>query len=116
MDHHDVERVAIVALGRRHEPPVMGIDQPGQQGFAEGEGFKFRIIGEFGAAAAGCLDNDMYVAVFRKGGRLKKFGMAYRDLRVPINSAANKTMPAAPPRGNASRRALGNGPYAACAC
>ena len=33
MDHHDVERVAVISLGRRHEPPIMRIGQPGKKSF-----------------------------------------------------------------------------------
>jgi hypothetical protein len=35
MNHHDVERVAVIGFGRRHEPPIMRIRQPGEERFGE---------------------------------------------------------------------------------
>ena len=72
MDHHDVERVTVIGLCRWHEPPVVGVRQSGQQGFAQSEGSKLKIVGELRAAAAGRLDDHMRVAVFSEGGHVEE--------------------------------------------
>ena len=76
MNHHDVERIAVIGFGRWHKAPVVGIGQPGQERLGERECFELRVVGEFRAAATRRFDHDMHVAVFCEGGRLMKFGMA----------------------------------------
>ena len=66
MNHHDVERVAVIRLCRWHKAPVVGIGQPSEERLGEGECFELRIVSEFRAAATRCFDNDMDVAVFRE--------------------------------------------------
>ena len=90
MDHHDVERVAVIGFGRGHEAPIVGIGQAGQQRFAEGEGFELRVVGEFRAAAAGCFDDDMDVAVFREGRQVDEIGhgVLSRTNKMPSNQTA----------------------------
>ena len=67
MDHHDVERIAVIGFGRWHEAPVMGIGQSGEERFREDECFQFGVVRKFGPAPAGRFHDDMDVAVFCKG-------------------------------------------------
>ena len=79
MDHHDVERVAVIGLRRRHEAPVMRISQAGQQRFAQRKAFELWIVGEFRPAAAGRFDNNMNVAIIRKGRQVDR-NLAWLEL------------------------------------
>jgi hypothetical protein len=67
VDHHDVERIAVVSFGRWHEAPVMGIGQSGEKRFREDEGVEFRVVRKFGSAPARRFHDDTHVAIFRKG-------------------------------------------------
>jgi hypothetical protein len=72
VDHHDVEGIAVSGSGRWHKAPVMGIGQSGEERFRESEGFELRVVRNFGAAAAGCFDDDMHVAILCEGRKVNE--------------------------------------------
>ena len=44
MDHHDVERIAVIGFRRWQEAPVMGIGQSSEERFLDGECFQFLVL------------------------------------------------------------------------
>jgi hypothetical protein len=74
MDHHDIERIAVIGLRRWNEPPVMRIGQAGEERLGERERFELGVVGEFRAAAARRFDDDMYVPRFSEGRQVDEIG------------------------------------------
>jgi hypothetical protein len=67
VNHHDVERVAVIGFRRWHEAPVMGIGQSSEERFREDECFQFLVVCELSSAPARRFHDNMHVAIFCKG-------------------------------------------------
>jgi hypothetical protein len=63
VNHHDVDRITVIGLGRWHEAPIVRIGQSGEERFGERECFDLGVIREFGAAATRRFDDNKYVAI-----------------------------------------------------
>jgi hypothetical protein len=79
MNDEDIERIAVLGLGRWDETPIVGIGQSHQQRFGQRECPELRIEFELGAATTRRFDHRVDVALIGPG---RQFGVI-RHIAMP---------------------------------
>src|ERR1700733_2629025 len=69
---HDIDRVAVIGLGRGHEPPVVRIGKTRQQRLRQRKCLELWVVIELSPAAPGRFDHNANVTVFGKGRQIDK--------------------------------------------
>ena len=64
MHNHDIDRVSVIRLGRRDEPPIVRIGKACQKRLRQRERLEFRVVIELRPAAPGRFNNYLDVPVF----------------------------------------------------
>ena len=87
MDDQNIERIAVLGLGRRNEAPVIGIGETGHQRLRQREHFQVRIEVQFAGASARRFDDGMNVLVVGPGRKLEQVRHGHASLAAPTVSA-----------------------------
>ena len=71
VDDEDVDRIAVIRLCRRNEPPIIGIRQTGKQGLGQCENVEFGVKLKLGVASPRRLNDSVNVRRVCPSGQLR---------------------------------------------